>query len=127
MLNDVEETGVNLTVERMLCKIKEALNTIDDMAKSDIVLPDIVGMCLEALIALLDHAPSEIGAPAYQELTRHVTSIKLDPKQFALLDKQVLDVVCLACCRFIDPLNKRETRNCFTVAFGRKLDGEMYS
>ena len=128
VVNDVEERGGNLTVERMLYKIKEALSTIDEMAKLGIVLPDTIGMRLEALIAVPDHAPSEIAASAYLELARHVvTNIKSDPKQFALLERQVLDVVCLTCCRFINPLNKKETRNSFTVAFGGELGSEMYS
>ena len=127
-VDDVSVVSVVSVSDRMLCQIKEAFSTIDDMLRRDIVLPDTLALRLESLTLLPDHAPSEIAASAYLELARHVvTNIKSDPKQFALLERQVLDVVCLTCCRFINPLNKKETRNSFTVAFGGELDSEMYS
>ena len=123
----VEEDGVNLTVARMLCKIEEAISTIDEMAKLDIAVPDPIGMRLEWLMALPDDARSEIAASAYTELSLHVKSMKLVPKQLALLDRQVLDVVCLACCRFIDPDSKVETKKRFSAAFGGRLDIDLSS
>ena len=118
--------------ERMQSKINEAFTTIDDMLKRKIVLPDAIAMRLESLMLLPDHAPSEIAASAYQELTHHVKGNKLDTRQFALLDRQMMDVVCLACCRFIDPCDKGETRKLalqesFTVAFGGRLRPELHS
>ena len=91
--------------DRMLCQIKEAFSTIDDMLRRDIVLPDTLALRLESLTLLPDHAPSEIAVLAYQDLNHHVKSNRLESRPFAVLDRQLLDVVCFACCRFIgDPL-----------------------
>jgi len=117
----------NLIVRRMVGKIYDVLDTIDQLAKLDFVLPVTIGMRLEILIAMPDDALSDIAASAYTELTLHVKKSKADPKQLALLDKQVLDVVCLACCRFIDPNCKVATKECLTVAFGGTLDKALHS
>ena len=117
----------SLIVRRMVGKIYDVLDTIDQLAKLDFVLPVTIGMRLEILIAMPDDALSDIAASAYTELTLHVKKSKADPKQLALLDKQVLDVVCLACCRKTDPNCKVATKEGLTVAFGGTIDKALHS
>ena len=55
----------SLTVRRMVGKIYDVLDTIDQLAKLDFVLPVSIGMRLEILIAMPDDALSDIAASAY--------------------------------------------------------------
>ena len=125
-VDSVEEIHLSVS-DRMLCQIKEVFSTIDDMLDRDIVLPDTLALRLETLTLLPDHALSKIAALAYQDLEHHVKGNELDARQFAVLQRQMRDVVCFACCRFIDPCDKEETVNAFMDAFDNKLDGELHS
>ena len=122
VVSGAEGDGDNHTVVRMLRKIDEAIITIDDMISSDIDVPVSIVMHLESLIALPQDARSDVAASAYTELCRHVDQMGLDREQFARLDKQLLDVVSLACCRFIDATDKVEWRKQASVAFHGKCD-----
>ena len=126
-VDDVSVVSVVSVSDRMLCQIKEAFSTIDDMLRRDIVLPDTLALRLESLTILPDHAPSEIAALAYQDLNHHVKANGLDARQFAVLDRQMLDIVCFACCRFIDPCDKVEAAKSFKDAFDNKIHVDLYS
>ena len=111
----VEDEGENQTVARMLCKLEEAIKTIDEMGRSDIDVPDSIVMHLESLIALPNHARSDVAASAYKQLSLHVKNTGLPREQFAQLDRHVVDVVVLAMCRFID------------ATFGAAVGPELHS
>lgn len=110
---------VNETMaERMVSTIKDALRTIDELAKLNFVLPDTIGMALEILIALPENAPSDIAASAYTKIAAEIKRSDVDPKQLSILDHQVLDVVCLAVARFIDHKDKGAMDENLNLAFG---------
>ena len=123
----VEDEGENQTVARMLCKLEEAIKTIDEMGRADIDVPDSIVMHLESLIALPNHARSDVAASAYKQLLLHVKNTGLPQEQFAQLDKQVVDVVTLAMGRFIDATDKGEWRKEMTLTFGAAVGPELGS
>ena len=118
----VPTTRTKRIVMRMLGKISEALDKIDDIE----FLPDTIGLRLESMLALPYAALSDNAATAYTELALHIKETEADPKLLAPLQQDVLDVVCFACCRFIDPLCKMEYRESFHVAFGGSVDKEIF-
>ena len=114
-------------VRRMVRKISDVFETIDHLAELDFVLPCTIRMGLELLELMPHDAASDIAASMYKDLALHVKKSKGGPTQLALLDKDMLDIVCLACCRCIDPSCKVATKEALTVAFGGTLDKELYS
>ena len=123
----VEEERDNQTVARMLCKLEEAIKTIDEMGRSDIDVPDSIVMHLESLIALPNHARSDVAASAYKQLLLHVKNTGLPQEQFAQLDKQVVDVVTLAMGRFINATDPGEWRKERVLTFGAAIGPELGS
>ena len=107
--------------ERMVSTIKDALQTIDELAKLDFVLPVTIGMGLEILIALPENAPSDIAASAYTKIAAEIKQSDVDPMQLSILDHQIADVVCFAVARFIDHNSKEAMKEGFTFAFGGHL------
>ena len=123
----VEDEGENQTVARMLCKLEEAIKTIDEMGRSDIDVPDSIVMHLESLIALPNHARSDVAASAYKQLLLHVKNTGLPQEQFAQLDKQVVDVVTLAMGRFIDATDTGEWKKERALMFGTAISPDLGS
>ena len=123
----VEEERDNQTVGRMVCKLEEAITTIDEIRRSDIDVPDSIVMHLESLIALPNHARSDVAASAYKQLLLHVKNTGLPQEQFAQLDKQVVDVVTLAMGRFIDATDTGEWRKERALTFGTAIGPDLGS
>ena len=121
----VEDEGDNQTVTRMLCKLEEAIKTIDEMGRSHIDVPVSIVMHLESLIALPGHAGNDVAASAYKLLSLHVKNTGLPREQFALLERQVFDVVTLAVGRFTDATDKEEMRKEMTLIFGPAVGPEL--
>lgn len=113
--------------ERMVSTIKDALQTIDELAKLDFVLPVTIGMDFELLIALPENAPSSIAASAYTNIAAEIKRSDVDPKQLSILDHQVLDVVCLAVARFVDHNDKGAMDENIALAFGGSALPEVRS
>ena len=86
------------TAARMVCTIEEAIGIIDELITSGIDLPVSVGMHLERLQSLPDHAGSDVAASAY----KHLVAAALAPEHFAKLDRIMRDVITLALGRNID-------------------------
>ena len=123
----MEDEGENQTVARMLCKLEEAIKTIDEMGRSDIDVPDSIVMHLESLIALPNHARSDVAASAYKQLSLHVKNTGLPREKFAQLDKQVVDVVTLAMGRFINATDTGEWRKERALTFGTAISPDLGS
>ena len=117
----VVATGGNI-IPIMLGKIDEALDKIEEFK----FLPDTISLRLEALQLLPYAADSTNAAKAYKELVLQMETAP-DPKLLAPLQLNVLDVVCLACCRHINPAIKSAYRASIDVAFGGSVDGPTFS
>ena len=111
------------TVARMLCMIEEAIGTIDEIGRLGIDVPVSIVMHLEVLIALPDHAGSDVAASAY----KHLVAAELAPEHFAKLDRIMRDVITLALGRFIDAMDKNEWKKERDRTFGAAVEGTVFA